>query len=591
MSATVDRATRAERPAPAGPPAGPSGDRLSRGPALALLLIVVLGAALRLANLDAKTITHPEVYVPGIPLPPAISEPPPRLTFGETFWFHVHGDPHPPGYFLAMWFWTELFGTGLATIRLPSVILGVASIPLMYRVTALPYGWRAGLLAAALLALNGHHIYWSQMARMYSWNAFLGLLSTLLLLKLSGAVERRRLLEVGYVAVLVVGVYTDIYFWPFLAAQILWTQLACWRRGERAPRLLSLQALVVVLGAPMWAHAIEHSRWSPLDNPEEEFVREYLGFGFLFGSDYVSDPPRLFPHLVSWALTAFSTLLLVRGLLVAGRWPRPVQVPGLPFRRLVLAAIVAGLLGLALAVTSDVRREALAAVGLLIPLVAVGLPWLAERLWWQIAPRLGWLGGLAQHAPGLRGPFFYLAFLPAVLTIAISFWLPLLTTRTYLMLVPYQLALIAAGAASLMRRPWPGVAVALLLVGAHLASVVHFWSFPTELIDYKDLAAKVGPRSQPSDLLFVNKQSYLVTPLFYYLDARDYRFVAEDYDEAVELNPEARVWVFEWPRVQVTRPRWTRENNAMRAALEGFRVVERVQTRRATATLYARRQR
>jgi hypothetical protein len=159
------------------------------------------------------------------------------------------------------------------------------------------------------------------------------------------------------------------------------------------------------------------------------------------------------------------------------------------------------------------------------------------------------------------------------------------------MLMPYQLALIAVGAVSLLRWPWPGILIAALLAGVHLASVIYFWPYPTEIVDYKELAAQIRPRSQPGDLFFINDESYLASPIFYYLDARDYRFVAEDYDEAVAENPDARVWVFQWPRVQVMRPRWTRENNAMRAALEGYRAVERVEARRVSATVYVRRQR
>src|SRR5262249_6542305 len=62
-----------------------------------LILIVLGGAFLRLHGLDHKTLSHPEVYVPGIDLPEDISEPPPRLTFGWLVWWHFHDEPHPQG--------------------------------------------------------------------------------------------------------------------------------------------------------------------------------------------------------------------------------------------------------------------------------------------------------------------------------------------------------------------------------------------------------------------------------------------------------------------------------------------------------------
>ena len=67
-----------------------------------LLLAVVAGAILRLTGLDHGGMTHPEVYIPGIPLPADISEPPPRLTFLDALRWHFHDEPHPVGYYMAM---------------------------------------------------------------------------------------------------------------------------------------------------------------------------------------------------------------------------------------------------------------------------------------------------------------------------------------------------------------------------------------------------------------------------------------------------------------------------------------------------------
>src|SRR5271166_6355923 len=45
-----------------------------------LSLLVILGGFLRLYSLDAKSVTHVEMYVPGIHLPHGISVPEERLT-------------------------------------------------------------------------------------------------------------------------------------------------------------------------------------------------------------------------------------------------------------------------------------------------------------------------------------------------------------------------------------------------------------------------------------------------------------------------------------------------------------------------------
>ena len=58
---------------------------------------VVAALALRLYDLDLRSVSHPEVYVPGIPLPPIHSVPPPRLNWSETLSMHFHDEPHPMG--------------------------------------------------------------------------------------------------------------------------------------------------------------------------------------------------------------------------------------------------------------------------------------------------------------------------------------------------------------------------------------------------------------------------------------------------------------------------------------------------------------
>lgn len=137
---------------------------------------VALALALRLHGLDLRTISHPEVYVPGIPLPPVHSVPPPRLTWADTLWMHYHDEPHPMGWYLAMFAWTGIAGVSEWALRLPGAVIGAASVWLIFLLGRRVYGGAAGALAAGLLALNGFHLFWSQAARMYAAGTFLGLL-------------------------------------------------------------------------------------------------------------------------------------------------------------------------------------------------------------------------------------------------------------------------------------------------------------------------------------------------------------------------------------------------------------------------------
>lgn len=85
-----------------------------------LLLLIAVGGALRLVGLGEKSLNHMEVYIPGVPLPFGISEPPPRHDWFSALTWGFFKEPHPVGYFLAMFGWTKLFGTGVAALRMPA---------------------------------------------------------------------------------------------------------------------------------------------------------------------------------------------------------------------------------------------------------------------------------------------------------------------------------------------------------------------------------------------------------------------------------------------------------------------------------------
>lgn len=89
-------------------------------------------------------------------------------------------DFHPPGFFIILWPWVKLFGTGEVAVRIPSVIFGIITIYLVYLLGKKIYSKYLGLIAALLLAVNPLHIYYSQEARMYSLAALAVILSVYL---------------------------------------------------------------------------------------------------------------------------------------------------------------------------------------------------------------------------------------------------------------------------------------------------------------------------------------------------------------------------------------------------------------------------
>ena len=96
-----------------------------------------------------------------------------------------------------------VLGESAATLRLPAVLLGLASLVAAWRLARLVGGRREALLVTALLAFSYHHVWFSQNARGYTGLLLATVLGTeLFLLGLSGGRWRT---WVAYAAVLALG--------------------------------------------------------------------------------------------------------------------------------------------------------------------------------------------------------------------------------------------------------------------------------------------------------------------------------------------------------------------------------------------------
>ena len=96
-----------------------------------------------------------------------------NVVYAQTsdFWWFITkypvGDFHPPGWFAILWVWGHLFGFSEIMVRMPSVILGAATVGLTFLLGKELFNRRVGFLSAFLLAIAPLHVYYSQEARMY----------------------------------------------------------------------------------------------------------------------------------------------------------------------------------------------------------------------------------------------------------------------------------------------------------------------------------------------------------------------------------------------------------------------------------------
>lgn len=540
--------------------------------------IMLLGTIVRLTGLDAHGISHPEVYIPGIDLPAGISEPPPRHNLAETLSWHWHSEPHPFGYYMAMLAWTKAFGAGIISIRMPEAILGILSIPLVYKVGSLAYGRRVGTAAAAMLALHGFHIFWSHMARMYVPGAFLGLAATWALLEMNRRTRPSPWLEVGYVAAVTACAMTVEFAWPLLFVHIGWTALHHRGPWNKPSRTAAIQAIALMVSAPMLSQAIIGARRGAAQPPTLDFLVHYFSFGLLFENGAYDEITVVIPLAIRLAILAASVALIILGLRVTAtestERAAPAQAAPSVWRLAPIAAGVA-IFMLGLAFNSHVRNMPLVVVSIL-PLVALAAPTLVASLRPLLRIAVPGIEPLIRRLEGHLGLVALLAIAPTIILFIVSFKVELLAGRAFNIFVPYLLILIAAGAVSVARRRVIAAALAVGLFVLFGASELALRQLPASPRDYRGLASAMEAQFQPGDLVFVRSREWSHTPIFFYLEAR--RLVGADYGAVLQRSPKSRIWV-----ILVLRQTPTPE---MARALAGYRLGGEVRSMGAKASLY-----
>jgi mannosyltransferase len=126
--------------------------------AIALGAITVLAAVLRFATLGDQSLDHDETVTAA------------RVIHGDffrTMGVVIRGERSPPLYYVLIWLWSRVWGTGVVAVRSLSAVFGTVTVVLAYLAGRELASRRAGLIVAVLVALNPYLIWYSQEARSY----------------------------------------------------------------------------------------------------------------------------------------------------------------------------------------------------------------------------------------------------------------------------------------------------------------------------------------------------------------------------------------------------------------------------------------
>lgn len=143
--------------------------------AFLLFAIVCLGSLLRLCGLEHESLWNDE-------LSSCIRSS--YATLSEVITKGVIPDVHPPGYQILLYFVENTIGDSAVSLRLPSAIAGILTIPIVFHIGRKLFSNSSALLASAMLAVSPVHIWLSQEARPYAILILLTTLSVSILLNL-----------------------------------------------------------------------------------------------------------------------------------------------------------------------------------------------------------------------------------------------------------------------------------------------------------------------------------------------------------------------------------------------------------------------
>ena len=168
----------------------------------------------------------------------------------------------PPLYYVLAWLWTRPFGTGEVGVRSLSALAGVLTVPAAFALARELVSERAGLIAAALVAVNPLLVWYSQEARAYALLVLLSVLAILYGARASRERESARPLVLWAIASALA--LATHYFALFVVGP-----LALWLVATHANRrgALAAGAAVGVAGAAILPLAIDQS-----ENPGANFI-------------------------------------------------------------------------------------------------------------------------------------------------------------------------------------------------------------------------------------------------------------------------------------------------------------------------------
>ncbi|MFH2145769.1 MAG: glycosyltransferase family 39 protein [Candidatus Omnitrophota bacterium] len=247
--------------------------------------IVFIGGLLRIFQLASKSIWYDEAR---------------SISFAQKQWVMILYDHYlmRPVYFLGLKLWTTYFGYQELAVRSLSVIFGIVSIYILYKIGKLLFDKKVATLAAFLLSLSTYHVVRCQQARGYALSMLLVLLSLYFFWKILKnfntknyvffAIGMLTIFYTNFLAAIIMSIIYNVFYLAYKAKMKKWLI---------SQVLIILFASLLIIPAIKYYHIeVEHDKNCPAENRNilssiiEDFsYGKYLSQG---GNGRYRDPHR-----------------------------------------------------------------------------------------------------------------------------------------------------------------------------------------------------------------------------------------------------------------------------------------------------------
>ena len=286
------------------------------------VVILLLASAVRFHRLGAQSLWYDE----GVAYAHSLRTLPELIPL-------LQNNVHVPAYFTLLGWWQDLTGSSEFALRLLSALFSILSVAWTFAFGARLFHPVAGLVAAALVALNSFSIYYAQEARMYAMLSAIAAASMWLFVGLlrprnpdgDARSHWRSIILLGLVNA--IGIYTHVAYALVMLTQVALAALALcaallrsgsaersrWLNWARWLGLLLPFVITFILFLPWLPVAVSQLSAQPNLSqplPLAETTRQILGF-FAFGS--------------AFELSSLDTSFFVYAFLLFGLVPVPLR--------------------------------------------------------------------------------------------------------------------------------------------------------------------------------------------------------------------------------------------------------------------------